>query len=186
MLARVLCCVLSLCCLFVYASAVNATEIYKTRDKNGNWIYTDQPSEANSEQVKLPPINSLPPAYPGVTHNQPERAAVEDETYQLEIISPRENVTIPPGQRDLAIAINLSRPLEPDHLLMYFINGELLEETRSTSILVQEVYRGSHTLVVEVIDANGNSLGKSPPTVVNVIRPSLNSPARAPIRPGRN
>jgi hypothetical protein len=176
MLMRILCGVLCACCVFA-----NATEIYKTKDKNGNWIYTDQPPSADSEQVKLPPINTLPPAqnHVPISNSTRDRAAAQDEHYEVRIISPRENVTIPPGQRDLAIAVNLSRPLDPDHLLMFFINGELLEETRSSSVLVQEVYRGAHTLVVEVVDVNGRSLGKSPEVIVNVIRPSLNSPLRA-------
>jgi hypothetical protein len=169
MLMRILCGVLCACCVFA-----NATEIYKTKDKNGNWIYTDQPPSADSEQVKLPPINTLPPAqnHVPISNSTRDRAAAQDEHYEVRIISPRENVTIPPGQRDLAIAVNLSRPLDPDHLLMFFINGELLEETRSSSVLVQEVYRGAHTV-------NGRSLGKSPEVIVNVIRPSLNSPLRA-------
>lgn len=177
MLVRILCGVLCVCCLFA-----NATEIYKTRDKNGNWIYTDQPPAADSEQVKLPPINSLPssPAYVPPSESANKRPAAQDEHYEVRIISPRENTSVPPGQRDLAIAVNLSRPLDPDHLLMFFINGELLEETRSSSVLVQEIYRGAHTLMVEVVDVNGRSLGKSPEVIVNVIRPSLNSPLRAP------
>lgn len=173
MIMRVLCCVLSLLCL-----SVNAADIYKTRDKDGNLVYTDQPPAGESEIVKLPPINTVPSQTPTAYESRNPRAE-QRETYQLYIISPRENVTIPPGQRDLAIAVNLDKPLEPEHLLMYFINGELLEETRSTSIVVQEVYRGAHTLMVEVVDANGRSLGRSPEVVVNVIRPTLNSPARA-------
>src|SRR5690606_22360187 len=137
---------------------------------------------ADSTQVNLPPLNSFPcsPAYVPPNESANQRPAAQDEHYEVRIISPRENTTVPPGQRDLAIAVNLSRPLDPDHLLMFFINGELLEETRSSSVLVQEIYRGAHTLMVEVVDVNGRSLGKSPEVIVNVIRPSLNSPLRAP------
>lgn len=181
MSARLASYVLALLCL-----SASATEIYRTRDKDGNWIYTDKRPAGPSEEVKLPPINTVPsntntaPLYPSQTAT-PNPDAIEP--YQIAIISPRENVTIPPGQRDLAIAVHLNRPLEASHLLMYFINGELLEETQSTSIVIQEVHRGAHTLVVEAVDANGTSLGKSPEVVVNVIRPSLNSPLNAPSRP---
>lgn len=180
MLLRILCCVLALGWL-----SANASEIYKTRDKDGNWVFSDKPSGDRSEQVKLPPINTLPPTQAVPVYAPPRtNTQTPDEPYQLSIISPRENVTIPPGQRDLAIAVNLDRPLDPNHLLVYFINGELLEETRSTSIVVQDVIRGSHTLTVEVVDPNGASLGVSPQVVVNVIRPSLLSPLRATPKPG--
>ena len=49
--------------------------------------------------------------------------------------------------------------------------------------MVQDVFRGSHTLEVEVIDNNGTSLGKSAPVVVNVIRPTVKQQAAPKPKP---
>src|SRR5690606_3503019 len=170
----------SLLCLLLGFSLVfgASAQIYKTVDKDGKVIYTDKPPAAQSaEAVELPPINTLPPEGSANIPVAQPRQQQESIYYEVDIISPRENVTIPPGQRDLGIAITLNPSLAEDHWLLYFMNGELLEETRESNILIQDVFRGSHTLVVEVIDSNGNSLGKSEPVVVNVIRPTVKKPA---------
>ena len=165
--------------LLLLVSQLAQSEIYKTRDKQGNVVFTDKPNSDNAEKIELREINSMPRAAP-----LPESTAVTgynstpaDVQYKINILSPKANVTIPPGQRDLAIAISLSPDLEQNHLLVYFMNGEMLEETRASSILVKDAPRGSHTLVVEAIDQNGRSLGTSAPVIVNVIRPSIIKPA---------
>lgn len=159
--------------IVILALPAMATDIYKTRDKDGNVVYTDKPPASNSEQVNLPPINSLSP------HNGPaipERVKPQPsprEHYSINVLSPRDNVTIPAGQRDLAIAIGLSQPLSDNHWILYFINDELIEETQSTSIIVQDISRGAHRITVDVIDNDGKILGQSDALVVNVIRPTV-------------
>lgn len=147
-------------------------EIYKTIDKNGNVVYTDNPPTEGAEAVKLREINTLP-AEENVVSDEPRPVVMKQGpiNYQIDIISPRNEVVIPPGERDLAVAINMSPGLHPNHLVTYYLDNELIEETRSMSIVIQDVPRGARTLIVEVIDQQGNSLGKSEPLTINVIRP---------------
>ncbi len=156
-----------------------AAEVYKSVDKNGRVIYTDNPKDENAKKVELREINTVPGAQPlpqstSVDSFNSQPAAI---TYDISIISPRNDVSIPVGQRDLAIAITIQPALEPGHLLVYFMNGELLEETTMNNIIVKDVPRGTHTLVVEAIDADGQSLGTSAPVIVNVIRPNIRNNA---------
>lgn len=176
MLLRIACCLLALSWLTI----ANA-EIYKSLDKNGNPVYTDRAPSADSEQLNLPSLNSVPglQVTPAGTY-PPEPTGETPEDYQIRIISPRADVTIPPGQRDLAIAVEINRAVDQEHLIAYFLNGTLLEETNSTSIIVRDVTRGSHQLLVEIIDKDGNTLGRSDETTVNVIRPSIIKPKAAP------
>ncbi|WP_049631059.1 DUF4124 domain-containing protein [Cellvibrio sp. pealriver] len=154
-------------------------DVYKTVDKDGRVIYTDKPKSDKAEKIELREINTVP-SPPPLPQSVPvdtmgvQQAAVD---YRIGIISPRSDVTIPVGQRDLAIAINIEPALQPGHLLVYFMNGELLEETTGNNIIVKDVPRGTHTLVVEAIDADGRSLGTSPPVIVNVIRPNIKNNA---------
>lgn len=154
-------------------------DVYKTVDKDGRVIYSDSPANEKAEKVELRELNTVPAAetLPPSIGSSPVQE--EKINYSINIISPAAEVTIPPGQRDLAIAVTLSEPLRESHLLVYFMDGELLEETTMTNIIVTEVPRGSHTLVVEAIDASGQSLGTSAPVVVNVIRP-IAKPAASP------
>jgi len=169
----------SLLVIMALLAQVAAADVYKTVDKDGNIKYTDKPQADKAEKVELREINTVPGAEP-----LPQSEAVAsfasqqaELSYKLGIISPRSDVTIPVGQRDLAIAINLTPTLQQGHLLVYFMNGELLEETTMNNIIVKDVPRGTHTLVVEAIDANGQSLGTSPPVIVNVIRPNIKNNA---------
>jgi hypothetical protein len=159
--------------ILILAIPAMATDIYKTRDKDGNVVYTDKPPAGESEQVNLPPINSLSS---GNLPSIPKRAKPQQpqpERYDINVLSPRENVTITPGQRDLAIAVGLSQSLSENHWILYFINDELIEETQSTSIVIQDIPRGTHRITIDVIDKDGNILGQSDVVEVNVIRPTV-------------
>lgn len=165
--------------LVLLLAPVVAADVYKTVDKDGRVIYTDKPKTEKAEKLELREINTVPGAQPlpgssPVDSFQSQPAAIN---YQIGIISPRNDVSIPVGQRDLAIAITLKPALQGGHLLVYFMNGELLEETTANNIIVKDVPRGTHTLVVEAIDANGRSLGTSAPVIVNVIRPNIKTNA---------
>lgn len=165
-------------CLILIAPWV-AADIYKTVDKNGRVIYTDKPKDDKAQKVELREINTVPgpPPIPQSTPVNSFNAQPAAINYQINIISPRNDVSIPVGQRDLAIAITTEPALQGGHLLVYFMNGELLEETTMNNIIVKDVPRGTHTLVVEAIDANGQSLGTSAPVIVNVIRPNIKNNA---------
>lgn len=165
--------------LIVFLAQITAAEVYKTVDKDGTIKYTDKPATEKAEKVELREINTVPGAQPlpqstPVNSYDSQPAALN---YQITIMSPRNDVSIPVGQRDLAIAINLTPALQRGHLLVYFMNGELLEETTMNNIIVKDVPRGTHTLAVEAIDANGQSLGTSPPVIVNIIRPNIHKNA---------
>ncbi|HSC67930.1 MAG TPA: DUF4124 domain-containing protein [Cellvibrio sp.] len=156
-----------------------AADVYKTVDKNGRVIYTDKPQNGKAEKIELRETNTVPGAQPlpqstPIDFYNSQPAALN---YKINILSPRADVTIPVGQRDLAIAISLNPALQEGHLLVYFMNGELLEETTANNIILKDVPRGTHTLVVEAIDADGRSLGTSAPVVVNVIRPNVKTNA---------
>lgn len=168
--------------LLILLAPLAVAEIYKTVDKDGRTVYTDKPKTDNAEKIQLREINTVPGAQP--LPNSSPAVSVDSRParvdYKINIISPRADVTIPVGQRDLAIATVLQPALQEGHLLVYFMNGELLEETTMSNIIVKDVPRGSHTLVVEAIDANGQSLGMSPPVIVNVIRTVIkkNAPSK--------
>jgi hypothetical protein len=165
----ILCLLLSLSLSLTCSLA--AADVYKTVDKNGKVVYTDKPDgKQPAELVKLPPVNTLP-SEPTNTYVPTIAPNADVASYQVSIVSPRNNATITAEQRDLGIAITLDRPLDSSHWLLYFMNGELLEETQASNIFIQEITRGTHTLEVEVVAKDGTSLGKSAQVVVNVMRP---------------
>jgi len=154
----------------LFFAAEVLADVYKTVDKDGHVVYSDNPPDDQAEAIKLPNITTLPSDTP-IPHDNSEAPVPQEIHYEVRVISPRNEVSIPPGERDLAVAINLTPSLGQDHLITYYLDGELLQETQSTSIVIQDVPRGARTLTVEVIDQNGEVLGQSEPLTINVIRP---------------
>lgn len=159
--------------LCLLASPASFAQIYKTVDKDGNVVYTDNPPNDQAETVKLRELNTLPPEVQSHSRSNDRSDHEEFIEYTVTIVSPKNEVVIPPGQRDLAVAISLNPSLHQDHLITYYIDGELVEETQSTSIVIQDPPRGGRSITVEVINQQGDVLGASEPLTVNVIRPTV-------------
>lgn len=167
-----------LLCLVLITPWVMA-DVYKSVDKNGRVIYTDNPKDDKAQKVELRDINTVPgpPPIPQSTPADSHQSQPAAINYQIKIMSPRNDLIIPVGQRDLGIAITVTPKLEEGHLLVYFMDGELLEETTQTNIIVKDAPRGIHTLAVEAIDADGRSLGTSAPVSVSLMRPIIKKAA---------
>jgi hypothetical protein len=162
-----------LCCL-IGSSAV--AEIYKTTDKDGKVVYTDKPKTENAEKVELREVNTIPSvdATPIVKVKRPKAETVN---YQIAILSPKPDTIVPVSQRDLEVTVSVNPGLGDGVILAYFMDGNLLQESNDAGILIKDIPVGIHSLVVEAVDANGQSLGKSDPVSVSVIRPSLKKKA---------
>lgn len=163
----------------VLASAAVAAhaQVYKTTDKNGHTIYSDAPKTQQSAELKLPTLNTVQGnrAAQAVPVDPPSHALAPLPTpavngYSVEIISPRAEASIPAGQQDLPVVVDIQPPLDPAHTLVYSLNGERLLESGSTSVVLNGVPRGSLTLQVEVLDEMGDVTEASEPRVVHMLR----------------
>jgi len=166
--------------LFLWVSQSVAQTVYRTVDEDGRVTYTDRPpanNEAESE-ARLPPLNTAPETQTrnqdrGQRQSRENRAEQQRVSYQPSILSPAPESSVPPGQRDLNITVALDRDLRDNHLLAYYLNGELVAETRERQFVVQEIIRGTHEVEVEVIGADGAVLGSASPVTVYVHRTSV-------------
>jgi hypothetical protein len=164
-------------------TCVCSADVYKTIDKDGNVVYTDSPKSDNAEKIELRELNTVPPAPTNYSPDYSNSARPALMSYKIDIISPSNNLIIPVGQRDLAIAISLDQPLQAGHLLVYYMDGDMVEETMMTNILIKDVMRGPHQITVEVMDESGQSLGMSEPVTVNLMRPIVPKPASPKPKP---
>lgn len=162
----------------LWASQSAAQTVYRTVDEDGRVTYTDRPPADNEAEAEaqLPHINTAPET-PTRTQNQRQGRdnAAEQPTvrYDANILSPAPETSVPPGQRDLAITVALNQDLRDGHFLAYYLNGELLAETRERQFVVQEITRGTHQIEVEVLSDDGSVLGSASPVTVYVHRVSV-------------
>lgn len=151
-----------------------AAEIYKTVDKDGRVTYSDTPPvNTNAKPIELKSINTTPP--PIVTPNNTvintPSSTEEAKTYELKILAPVNGTTLMANERSVTISISLSQKLQNGDALAYKIDGATLTKTTEPSFTLNEPPRGEHSLTVDVVDKEGNTLAQSDATTIVVMRP---------------
>ncbi len=160
--------------------AVGSTmaEVYRVVDPDtGKVIFTDSPPEnagANTERVDLPKTNTQKPV------KAPEKRVDEEDEdsasagYEsVEILQPRPDTTVPPGQLDLVVRVKVKPGLQDQHLVRVLWDGEAVAPPASTtSVVVEDMVRGTHRVQAQVVDEDGDVIESSGTIQVHVKRPS--------------
>lgn len=169
---------LAVCLTLVGLSAT--AQIYKHVDENGNVTFTDKPSD-DAQPVELQTPNSSPPPpqsnYPTPTP-PPSTGAVS--AYQVTINSPANDSIIPNGPGNFSVSASVSPQLAPGNKLQLLVDGTANGEPQmSGNWALTNVFRGEHTLVVNVVDSKGKQVAASGPVKIAVFRPSSHGRAKA-------
>jgi|SRR5690554_4560682 len=176
MIYRLFAALLMLICLATTGHANN--EVYKTTDQYGNVIYSDAPiptrTGETTEKVRVRDTNTMP-STPQRVEPRPSRqqSSSSQPDYQVRIVSPTPETSVPPGQRDLIIAVSTALPLPRGAMFAYYMNGELLGRTQVNNYSIREIIRGAHSLEVKVESETGELLSSSEPVTVYVHRASI-------------
>jgi len=168
-----------LCIALLVLPALVSAQIYKTIDKNGNVVYTDQPSKTGTahETVKLNQTNTAPPP-PEVIRPAPKPDQDSDDTtsYTVKISSPAHETTIPNGPGNFPVVVSLEPALaEGENLQLYLDGAPRGEPQRALVWQLTNVFRGAHDITVSVINADNSPIATSQPIRVYVFRPSKNN-----------
>jgi hypothetical protein len=155
--------------LFVH---VASAEIYKTIDKQGRVVYTDRPP-AKAKPVELPNINTLSQARFILNDGAMFNATMDAEPYQVHVISPVSGFVLQANERNLNVSVNLDKALQSGHVLVYFLDGYILEKTTALAVTISEPARGEHKLHVDVMSKYGKNLGQSDAISIVVMRPNI-------------
>lgn len=170
---------LLLCTLSLTPSLYAA--VYKSVDKYGNITYTDDPSTVERYGDKAEKINVRPTnVVPGTKPIDLERSEQNDDdnepeapSYNVRIISPTNEYTVTPGQRDLIIAVATDQPLADGAEFAYYMDGQLLGRAAVNNFSIREILRGEHQIRVDVVSTTDQVLGSSETVTVYVHRASV-------------
>lgn len=147
-------------------------KIYRSVDKHGNVIFSDQPAEDKgvSEEVHLRTPNAVPMKQ--VKLPQVDSQAAEEEQAEeyrtLVITSPEPESTIRNPREPVPIVVDLQPSLQEEDRLVLFDNGE-----EQPGMELNTIIRGTHSLVVKVINPDGEVLISSEPVRVYVHRSTV-------------
>lgn len=153
---------------FAYLPTAAAQDIYKTVDENGNTVYTDQKPSDDAEPVKLRELTVVDPVELG---NEQAVGADGDDSgsaasvpdFGLRIVTPTAEESVWNTAYVLTVQVQTDRELPSGTRLAYLIDGEVRSTTRAQSVEIEEVYRGEHTLNVELRASDGRVLASAGP-----------------------
>ena len=164
--------------LMLLAASVQA-DVYKSVNKNGEIIYSDQPTP-DSQRIKLPelPTYKAPPV-PSFSSTQKTVPTVVNPYKSVKITEPENDATIRDNQGIVRVQVVLDPPLmtKPGHKIQFYLNGEPHGmPVGTTSISFSNLDRGTYTLSTSVVNTEGAVLMSSAPVVFHLHRESLLNP----------
>ena len=168
--------------LVISGSATAETRIYKTKDANGNVIFTDVPPLKDGKQadpVVLKETNNWDgPSTDKATTRTPwivdekggETADVFVPYSTLGIVSPANDASVRENSGHITVTVSILPPLFANQQLRLLMDGKAMGQGSGPSFPLENVDRGTHSLLLEVVDATGKSLQQSPVTTFHLQR----------------
>lgn len=171
---------LILIALLLAAALPASAQIYKYTDANGKTVFTNQPpTNVDAKPVELPPTNTVGPQAPVAA---PSDSGTQDQSNRAYAILALSNLPNDEAMRanngTFTVDVVVQPALAPDHQLQLILDGQPYgPPTSNTSIDMQNIDRGDHTLAVQVLQGS-RILQSSAPVSFTLQRISTNSPAR--------
>lgn len=136
------------------------TRVYKTVHPDGSISYSDQPSD-RAEVMDVQPVETVP-AYRGNT-SAPSAAtrttSPPSNFYRsLSIVKPTNESAFWSGNGAVEIEIALQPALRKNDRVRISLDGELLKTSPIPRATLSNIDRGTHQLLVQVVDAQGEVL----------------------------
>ena len=151
---------------------------YKSTDDHGNVSYSDTPS-GNVEETKLPssPTINLFPA-PKQRSTAFEKTAPTDKATNhayttLEIMQPQDNSSLRNNAGNLPITLQIEPALLDGDTVSIKIDGVEVIKARKSTLSLNNINRGSHSLEASIINSHGKILKRSKTLTFHLHRQSV-------------
>ncbi|CAM2941958.1 Uncharacterised protein [Legionella steigerwaltii] len=167
----------SLSLMMVICASYAYAQIYKWTDSQGNVHFSDTPHKG-AQVITIPDAQSFSSPTPSNTSRPPQHDNHTEKlkhTYtKLAIVQPETSTTIRNNQGFVAVTVEVEPDLFPgDKLQLIYDNGVLGEPQRNPVFEISGMYRGTHTLAVQILDADGNVIETSDSITIYVFRPRV-------------
>lgn len=170
-------------------------QVYKTVDKDGNVIYTDQPPGDGSKPIELRPISVIEaPTYEDKPKAAEEGAegvegeegkamslrSLRNQYKDFAIVAPQSQESIWNPEDAITVAWNVSYQLQPGMKVTVYMDGRRQATTSEQIIPVAGLNRGEHTVTAELNDARNRKIATATPVTFFVRRPTINNNPQRP------
>jgi len=166
--------------IFASRIPVDAAVIYKWTDADGVIHFSDQ-AVPGAEKILTSSGSSVrsgaAPAASNTTASAAKPKPPALNFTQFSIVSPANQETIT-GNQPINVNLALEPQLKSNQSLSWTLDGSALSnQANATSFTLEDVPRGTHTIIATVEDQSGESKSTEPVTFY-VVRTSLFSPQR--------
>ena len=154
--------------------------IYKTKDKDGNIVFTDVPPKDQAEAVELTPANQytapVEPQQPTqrTRRNDDVEEEVEETTSynRIAVVSPEADQAIRENAGNVSIIVEVTPGLDvgAGHTVEVLLGDRIAGSANSGLVALENVDRGTHMVRARVVDANGNIMIQSEPVAFHMLR----------------
>jgi hypothetical protein len=158
-------------CLALLPVLCQAETVWKFTDRSGNVVFSDTPVEG-AEPIKI----QRPLVVPAVPVPKPEpRAAKEVTTYsRLEITSPSHDTVFNNDPSPIVVTGTSEPTPYSGHLYRLVLDGMPVDAPKGLpQFTLPPQERGTHTLVLEIVDFNLNPVARSAPIQFHVRKQSI-------------
>jgi hypothetical protein len=149
-------------------------QIYKSVDKDGNVIYSDQPPSPDAQPVELPGLSVVdavqsPAIVPGAGtagEGAEKPLSLQDlrRMYRdFAIISPAHEEWIQGTGNSVTISWGMREAPQPGMMVIPIIDGNELPPASGSSITLEEVVRGEHVVSARLVDAQRRTVANASP-----------------------
>lgn len=159
-------------------------ELFKWKDAEGNIIYSDQPppgankKEAEVEEKELPQIVTVPA--PDLTKSsnitRKSKSKPQDKYTSIAIANPKHDSEVRENAGNVSISVRVEPYIfnERGDMVAIYMDGVEISKGPQTSVQLQNVDRGTHTLKAEILNSAGQVLKSTETTVFHLKRFSVN------------
>jgi len=160
-------------------TAASAAPAWTWVDANGTVHYSDRPVPG-ARQVELSsaqPIGTRVRGSAPRATGQPETGAATGAYQSIEILSPAEQETLWNIGTLLPVEVRFQPALQPGHRYDVLFDGQRRNlNTVASRVTLPDVFRGTHTVQIVVIDAQGAEIARSETRTFIVQQTSTQNP----------
>jgi hypothetical protein len=173
--------------LVILAMAVStplqATDVYKTFDENGNPIYTDRPPTPESKPISLRELSIVETPEYTSRGNSGQSSSQDDEELtmnelramyrEFRLVSPAPDQNIWGTGNTATIAWDAGAALQSDMNVVFYVDGQAVSQpTRNATLTTERLDRGEHSARADLLDGQSRVVASTSPVTFFIMQQS--------------
>ncbi len=146
--------------LCISTTTLEAQDVYKTIDENGNVIYTDEPPDLEAQPLDLPPLNISDPI-PIRSYSNTQKNSRTQKKVDFKILSPTHDQSIWGTGATLAVSFSMDIDFTQGLEIKVLIDGVEKAKQHSQSFSIANINRGEHQVSAQLIDSQGTVISST-------------------------